>query len=76
MLLLLLVLFVCLLFCGRVGYKDKEVTVNTKKEKQVDTTGGAERYHDDEQPVIIKGSGISDEEYQQYLTEREKGNLN
>lgn len=72
-----MLLFVCLFVVVyvRVGYKDKEVTVETKKEKQVDTTGGAERYHDDEQPVIVKGSGVSEEEYQQYIKEREKGNL-
>ena len=59
----------------RVGYKDKEVTVDTKRQKQdVQERKEDEPYRHDELPVIVKGTDISEEEYQRYLREREEGN--
>ena len=58
----------------RVGYKEPEVTVDTKREvpQQEKNKNEDERLRVDELPmvVVLKGGDISDGEYRQYLEQQ------
>lgn len=64
-----------LYFYSRVGYKEKEVTIDTKREQPAQREGGRnkdEPFREDELPAVVMGSGVSVDEYHHYIEESKK----
>lgn len=66
----LLYIIVCVSI--RAGYKDSQVTIETKREELKREEGEEAPFREDELPVMVKGTGVSEDEYKQFVQETKR----